>query len=237
MNKYLTIILNTIYPLKCEVCRQQLPLAAGNRICQSCRKKILPIGDNFCHKCGKSLLIAADICVDCQGNDTLYYESIKAAGIYHGILRESIHAFKYERRSCLGADLGDFMISSYRQHFSLNSFDKLVPVPLHKKQYRQRQYNQSEVLARKLSRATGIPVAADTLARSRATKPQFTLNKQERALNIKDSFQVKNRAWLQGAKVLVIDDICTTGSTINECARILKQAGAEEVYGLVLAHG
>lgn len=197
----------------------------------------MPIGDNFCRKCGKSLQVATNFCVDCQGNDTLYYESIKAAGIYHGVLRETIHAFKYERRSCLGAALGDFMLCSYQQHFSLNSLDKLVPVPLHKKQYRYRQYNQSEVLARKLSRATGIPVAVDTLARIKETKPQFTLNKQERALNIKDSFRVKNRFWLQGARVLVIDDICTTGSTINECARVLKQAGAEEVFGLVLAHG
>jgi len=237
MNKYLNIILNTIFPLKCEVCRQQLSLDAGARICPSCRRKILPIGDNFCRKCGKALQIATDFCVDCQGNDTLYYDSIKAAGIYHGVLRETIHAFKYERRSCLGVDLGDIMLSSFHQHYSLNSLDQLVPVPLHKKQYRQRQYNQSEVLARNLSRATGIPVAADTLARIRETRPQFTLNKQERASNIRNSFQVKNRAWLQGAKVLVIDDICTTGSTINECARILKQSGAKEVHGLVLAHG
>lgn len=237
MKKYFNVILNTIFPLKCEVCRRQLPLVAEARICESCRGKILPIGDNFCRKCGKSLQIVTDFCVDCQGNDTLYYESIKAAGIYHGVLRETIHAFKYERRSCLGSALGDFMLSSFQRHFSLNSLDKLVPVPLHKKQYRQRQYNQSEILAKNLSRSTGIPVAADTLARIRETRPQFTLNKQERAHNIRNSFAVKNKAWLQEAKVLVIDDICTTGSTINECARILKQSGAKEVHGLVLAHG
>lgn len=237
MKKYLNIILNTIFPLKCEVCRQQLPLAAGARICRSCRNKILPIGDNFCRKCGKSLQIATNFCVDCQDNDSLYYESIKAAGVYHGALRETIHAFKYECRSCLGADLGDFMLSSFQQHFSLNSLDKLVPVPLHKKQYRQRQYNQSEVLAKNLSRSTGIPVATDTLVRIRETRPQFTLNKQERASNIRNSFQVKDKVWLPGARVLVIDDICTTGSTINECARVLKQSGAGEVHGLVLAHG
>lgn len=237
MFKYFNYFLNAIYPLKCEVCRQQLPLTAGVRICESCRGKILPIGDNFCRKCGKSLQIVTDYCVDCLGNDTLYYESIKAAGMYYGVLRETIHSFKYQRRSCLGTDLGDFMLSSFQQHFSLNSLDKLVPVPLHKKQYRHRQYNQSEILARNLSKAIGIPVAADTLARIRETRPQFTLNKQERAENIRNSFQVKNGAWLPGAKVLVIDDICTTGSTINECARVLKQSGAEEVYGLVLAHG
>ncbi|MBI5555141.1 MAG: ComF family protein [Elusimicrobia bacterium] len=236
MNKYLNIILNTIFPLKCEVCRQQVPLSAGARICQSCRGKILLIGDYFCRKCGKSLQVETAFCVDCHRDDTLYYESIKAAGIYQGVLRESIHVFKYNRRSCLGPDLGEFMLSSYQKHFGLNSFDKLVPVPLHKKQYRQRQYNQSEVLAKNLSRATGIPVAVNVLARIRGTRPQFTLNRQERASNIRNAFQVKNRDWLKGSKVLVIDDICTTGSTINECARILKQAGAIEVHGLVLAH-
>jgi ComF family protein len=108
---------------------------------------------------------------------------------------------------------------------------------LHKKQYVKRQYNQAEVLAGNLSKATGIPVAPQALSRARETRAQYTLNKQERVKNIKNAFQVKDGTRLPGAKILVIDDICTTGSTINECARVLKQAGAMEVYGLVLAHG
>ena len=129
------------------------------------------------------------------------------------------------------------MLSSYRQHFPGMAPDVLVPVPLHKKQFAKRQYNQSAVLAAHLNKATGIPSAPKILARIRETRPQYTLNKQERAENIKHAFQVKDGYPLPGAKILVIDDICTTGSTINECARVLKQAGASEVHGLVLAHG
>ena len=129
------------------------------------------------------------------------------------------------------------MYGSYQQHFPGTGLDILVPVPMHHKQFAKRQYNQSAVLAAHLSQATGIPSVPKILARIRETRPQYTLNKQERAENIKHAFQVKDGAQLPGAKVLVIDDICTTGSTINECARVLKQAGASEVHGLVLAHG
>ncbi len=237
MNKYLNIILNSIFPLKCEVCQRQLPLTAGSRICPGCRGKVLAIGDYYCRKCGKSLQIDTSFCLDCHSQNTLYYDSIRAAGIYDGVLREAIQAFKYNQRSCLGTELGELMLNSYQTHFPKVNFAALVPVPLHKKQAVKRQYNQSEVLARSLNKATGIPVAPKTLARIRQTKPQYTLNKQERAENIKNAFQVKDSAPLPGANILVIDDICTTGSTINECARVLKQAGAAEVHGLVLAHG
>ncbi|MDD5492540.1 MAG: ComF family protein [bacterium] len=237
MKQYLNIILNSIFPLKCEVCRKQLPLSAGARICPGCHKKILEIGDYYCRKCGKAIQIDTSFCVDCSGQDLLYYDSIRAAGIYQGVLREAIQAFKYNSRSCLGRELGEFMLNSYRKHFSLTTIDTLIPVPLHKKQFAKRQYNQSAVLAGNLSKAIGIPVSPQALSRTRETRPQYTLNKQERAKNIKNAFRVKEGTQLPGAKVLVIDDICTTGSTINECARVLKQAGVMEVHGLVLAHG
>jgi ComF family protein len=197
----------------------------------------LAIGNYFCRKCGKALQIDTPLCVDCHGQGGLYYDSIRAAGIYHGVLREAIQAFKYKRRSCLGSELGELMISSYQKHFPGITIDTLVPVPLHRRQSTKRQYNQAEVLAGNLGRAAGLPVFPKILARTRETRPQFALNKQERAENIRNAFQVKDRTRLPGARVLVIDDICTTGSTINECARVLKQAGAAEVHGLVLAHG
>ncbi|MDD5354656.1 MAG: ComF family protein, partial [bacterium] len=211
MKQYLNIILNSIFPLKCEVCRQTLPLAAGSRICPDCRDKVLAIGNYYCQKCGKSLQIDTAFCVDCAGRDTLYYDRIRSAGIYYGVLREAIQAFKYNQRSCLGRELGEFMYGSYQQHFPGTGLDILVPVPMHHKQFAKRQYNQSAVLAAHLSQATGIPSVPKILARIRETRPQYTLNKQERAENIKHAFQVKDGAQLPGAKVLVIDDICTTG--------------------------
>lgn len=235
--KMINYILNAIFPLKCEVCQQQLPLTAGARICPGCRGKIMAIGDHFCRKCGKSLQIDTPFCVACKGEEQLYYDSIRAAGIYHGVLREAIQAFKYNRRSCLGKELGELMINSYQQHFPKITIDTLVPVPLHKTQSHKRQYNQSEVLAGRLSKATGIAVSPKALVRIKETRPQYTLNKMERAENIKNAFKVKEGTLLTGAKVLVIDDICTTGSTINECSRVLKLAGVIEVHGLVLAHG
>ncbi|MDD5491382.1 MAG: ComF family protein [bacterium] len=237
MHKIINYVINVVFPLKCEVCQRQLPLKAQARICPGCLGRILIIGDHYCLKCGKSMQVDTSFCADCHDHDALYYDTIRAAGIYQGILREAIQAFKYNRRSCLGTELGELMFKSYQRYFSQFTIDTMIPIPLHKKQSHKRQYNQSEILAVNLGKAAGIPVFPKTLSRIKETRPQYALNKRERADNIRNAFQIRKGANLPGAKVLVIDDICTTGSTINECARVLKQAGATEVHGLVLAHG
>ena len=237
MTKYLAYILNLIYPPRCEICTGELPTASRHRICLACFRKIILIGEYSCYRCGKPLQIATKFCADCRGNDGLSFDRIVAAGIYQGVLRDSIRIFKYGGRSCLGMELGQLLQDVYRRNFLDRPADFLIPVPLHKKQSRKRQYNQSAILADSLGKAFAVPVWPKALARTRATAPQYELDKNERAENVRGAFRWQGRGRVEGRRVLLIDDICTTGSTINECACVLKAQGAAEVYGLVLAHG
>ncbi len=237
MTKLWNILLNLVYPLKCEICEQELSLTAACRICPACRGKIIKITDQYCLRCGKPLQIEPTVCLECRQNDRIYFDSVRAAGIYQGVLRESVRVLKYNDRSCLGRELGELMVEAYRKHFDWADFDYLIPVPLYRKQWRKRQYNQAQVLCLHLAEKTGIPELAGGLVRSRETRPQYQLTRQERGVNLRGAFRVNPKYDLAGKRVLVIDDISTTGTTINECARVLKQSGAEEVHGLVLAHG
>lgn len=237
MSKYTNIILNLLFPLKCEVCHKKLPLTAAKRICSSCWHNIQLITDRYCQRCGKPMLVETALCVDCYGNDSLYFGRIRSAGVYTGNLREAIHRFKYSGRSMLRNELGELLLSTYNRHFSFYAPDYILPIPLHRKQKRKREYNQTEILARHLSKNCHVPVYGDGLIRVKETKPQFELNKKERRENVRDAFALSRKRWVKNKRVLLIDDICTTGATLNECAKVLHKNAAAEVNGLVLAHG
>lgn len=235
--KFFTYILNTVYPLKCEICGQAQPLGAEKRICPNCWDKIERINRQFCFRCGKTLQSETEFCLDCKDNEALFFGRIRAAGVYRQVLREGIHLFKYSGRTFLGRDLAMLLGDTFEKNFTLSLPDYLIPVPLYKKQKRKREYNQSEILAHYLGKKYGVTVLPKALERVKATAPQFELNKTQRRANIKNAFAVNRKTDFTGKQILLIDDICTTGSTINECARVLKESGAKEVNGLVLAHG
>lgn len=234
--KYTNIIFNLLFPLKCEICHKELSLTATRRICPGCWHNIQLITDRYCQRCGKPMQVETALCVDCYANENLYFGRIRAAGIYAGNLREAIHRFKYAGRSVLGSELGELLLSTYNRHFSFYAPDYILPVPLHKKQRRKREYNQTELLAHYLGRRCNVPVFGDELMRVKETKPQFELNKRERRENVRDAFTLSRKRCMENKKILLIDDICTTGATLNECAQVLCEHGVAEVNGLVLAH-
>jgi ComF family protein len=118
---------------------------------------------------------------------------------------------------------------------ALPALDVIIPVPLHPQRLREREYNQSLLLANRLSRQTGIPLLLACLLRIRPTVPQTSLSKKERLTNLRGAFSVSKPAYIQGKRILLVDDVFTTGTTLNECAKTLRRAGSGHVYGLTLA--
>jgi ComF family protein len=148
-------------------------------------------------------------------------------------LREAIHLFKYQKKTALGKRL--------TRHLSgflppIPPADGLVPVPLHPKRLRHREFNQSLIIARTLGQIYRLPLLPDLLLRVRPTSPQVELHRKDRAGNVRGAFQIRRGVPdLEGKHLILVDDVLTTGATVNECARILKKAGVEKVYVVTLA--
>jgi ComF family protein len=161
-----------------------------------------------------------------QGFDAAY-----ASGAYEGTLRELIHLFKYQRIRTLAKPLAERLLSAYPRE---QRFDVIVPMPLHWFRRWQRGFNQSDLLARLVSRRCGIPIV-QAVRRTRATPPQAGLTSARRRTNVRGAFSPARAASVQGLRVLLVDDVMTTGATVSACARALKAAGASYVAVLALA--
>jgi ComF family protein len=175
------------------------------------------------------------VCSNCRAVKATF-DAGHSAYLYADALRELIHLFKYGKRRYLGSFLGGLLADSLRSKAAELSFDAIVPVPLHWWRYCSRGFNQATDLARPLSRQLHVPILKKNLRRIRHTPPQVSLSPKERKSNIRNAFKVSRPAKVRGKRLLLIDDIITTGSTLNECARVLKAAGAAGVTILTLAH-
>lgn len=227
-------LFDLLYPRRCPVCDD----IVGGRalICEPCRLRLHPVGEPLCKKCGKPLSTAeAEYCPDCGRKKHLYVRG-RAALEYDSVMRESIGRFKYKNRR----EYGDFYVQELLRACgeAVRSWnpDLLIPIPLHKSRRRKRGFNQAELIARGLGKELGIPVSADSLLRTKKTSPQKELNDQERKSNLKNAFQLA-KDNVKFKKILLIDDIYTTGSTIDAAASVLLDHGAEKVYFLCISIG
>ncbi len=153
------------------------------------------------------------------------------------IIQKLIHELKYNNKRSIGKILGEILGSSIKDEHDFITADAILPVPLHKLRMRERGYNQSELIANGVSKVIGVKVISDLLVRVKNTQTQTKLNFYERRENVKDAFKVKNKynSYIVGRKFIIVDDVITTGSTIVECAKVLKQKGAEKVYAISVA--
>ena len=205
--------LDVLFPQWCIGCGRE-----GELICPSCRSLLIPITFPLCPSCGSQPAAIDGIC------STFRFE---------GVIREAIHQFKYRNLRALAAPLAGLLME-YLTTSPLPG-EVILPVPMHRKRLRERGYNQSGLLARELGRLTGLPVIDDCLIRRRHTPPQTsTPTAEARWGNIADAFACGD-GRLDGRRVLLIDDVSTSGATLNSCAAALKAAGATSVWGLVLA--
>lgn len=219
-------LLDLLFPPRCVICRS----TDAECFCAACRSKIDRILPPLCDRCGRPL--RASVCPYCQ-KLPLQIDSIRATAFFEGNMRKAIHAFKYEHRPELARVLGS-LLSNFLSAHPIPA-DVIVPVPLHPTRERSRGYNQSFLLAQTLGAQTNLTVCQDALTRVRATRSQVELDAAERHANVQDAFAADPRVC--GMRVLLIDDVCTTGATMDACSIALKLRGAKSVWGLALARG
>lgn len=204
-------------------------------VCEPCWQSIEQPKDRRCPRCFESLE-ENQVC-PCEYHWPYSFSRIRSGWLFCEPLQNILHKLKYSGKSRLGFLLGERMARSIvdREYFS--NIDLIVPIPLHHVRRRERGYNQSFYIAQGISSVINVPVAEKTVKRRKNTKSQTALTREERAKNISNIFLVseKRREIISGKKLLLVDDVYTTGATVNECARVLKDAGAEEVKVLTAA--
>lgn len=230
-----TSLLDLVFPPRCQCCLKFCAFP----ICPECLTRFHVLSPPFCERCGMAFDPKAKtgaLCGDCR-EGRFRLEKARAAFHYREAAREAIHALKYRGRTRLAEPLGTMMSDRFPDLFPAVSLDGLIPIPLHKRRERQRGFNQARLLAEQLSRHHGLEVWNGVLVRSRATRPQVELTARQREGNVRGAFQVADPDRIAGRRVLLIDDMFTTGSTMSECCRTLLKAGAAGVLGYTLARG
>ncbi len=223
------------YPPICEGCGGAVE--ANQYLCDECQRRAPRIVPPFCEKCAEPFAGAIDgpfACGNCA-NQTLHFDAAIAGYRARGVVRRLIHEFKYQQRIYLRHVIGDWLAAALQDpRLDPAQFDVIVPVPLHPAKQRQRGFNQAELLARSLSARSGLPVEL-AMERVRFTETQTAFDRSERMENLHNAFRLRQGRDVRGSRVLLVDDVLTTGSTLSECARVLKRAGASCVYAATAA--
>ena len=216
-------IMNLIFPPKCIFCNKIMDDLADLHICQECYKKVIFLGDNLLGIAGQDTAKGCDAAVSvCR---------------YAGIVKDSLIKFKFYNKPGYYRTFARLLTKYIFKVTNSIKFDMIISVPLHKSRETERGYNQALLISKALSRETGIRECSRLLVRTRNTDAQSLLDRKNRLWNVKDAFSVKNAELIEGKNILLIDDILTTGTTVNECGRILKKAGANTVLAAVIATG
>jgi ComF family protein len=206
-------------------------------ICEGCFSSFIRITSPLCPVCGRPFAAGAEsdhVCEDCLRKRP-FFEKARAPYLYEGSLLKAIHEFKYAEKTYLAKPLG-LLLSSFAKTWLRGRRNLLViPVPLHPKRLRERGFNQSLLLAKRVAMTLDARLDFSSLKRIRYTQPQTGLGSEERRKNVRRAFTVLNRDAVKGRAVVLVDDVATTGSTLNECARTLRRAGCRQVFCLALA--
>ena len=216
-------VINLLYPAAPGVCPEKI-------------KKRLP---PFCIKCGRQLNNIPepiDICADCK-NDAPYFDRAWSACYYEEPLKGLIHDFKYKHITSLSRDFSNLIVDFMKQYNVAAGCELILSVPMHPSRLFKREINHSDILEKDIARRLDIPYSGKILKKIKDTSIQSTLKRVERIKNLRSSFSVKNTSAVRGKNILLVDDLFTTGSTVNECSRILKESGAARIEVITLARG
>lgn len=228
-------VLGLIYPERCVFC-DRVVRQSDEFVCTECSESMLIVREPYCMKCGKQIEDETqELCGDCARKKH-YFDRGFTLCCYNDPVRESMYRLKYKNRQRYALYYGRKICNELGDKIRELNADVLIPIPLHEARYRKRGYNQAELLAREIGRIMEIPVRTDIIKRVKNTQAQKTQDAAERRVNIKNAFQISaNDVKLSTA--ILIDDIYTTGSTVDEAARILKSAGINRIYVLTVAAG
>jgi len=216
------VLLNLLYPQNCLICNLKLKAIRPGSICEDCSNKIR------INEIASCLVNEAD---------KFAFDAVLHAANYDDVIKRCIHLFKYENKVQMKDLLGKLMSDFAGRNIDPDEIDFVVPVPLHPVKLRERQFNQSEVLAAYLAKKLNKKMVKDRLKRIKYTMPQTELKREQRLKNVNGAFRAKRNTNFEDKTVLLVDDVLTTGATLNECAKALKDAGAKKVIAFALARG
>lgn len=230
-------LLDLLFPPRCVSCG-----ASGAVLCAQCLASMRAPEPPLCHRCGRSLAASppaqsARLCPFCEsGGEIPHLDGLRAAGVYEGAVRQAILALKFRGQRRVARPLANLLAACYAREAL--SADLIVPIPLHSSRRRERGYDQARLIAQPLAAQLHIPVRTDLLVRQRATRAQMTLSRSERLTNVAGAFALTSPAAssvLAGKRVLLVDDVTTTGSTLDAAARALRGANPAAIWGLAVA--
>lgn len=235
MRKITDRILNMLYPRRCVMCDAVLP-GDGDGVCKDCKQGVHIVTEPYCLKCGKMLERAQEeYCEDCLLHPHVY-QSGRSLFVYDGPVKKSLYRFKYAGRKEYAKSYAHFTELYLGEYIRQIQPDALLPVPLHRKRYQRRGYNQSEVFAVELGCRMNIPVVTKMVQRVKNTLPQKELDLSERQNNLKKAFKI-NKNDVKLNTIIIIDDIYTTGSTIDALSAVLKEAGVQNIFFVTISGG
>jgi ComF family protein len=223
-------LLGMLYPRCCPVCHKILADQEG-WVCPGCRAALSPIQEPRCKKCGRPVGQTEEFCGDCRRIERHFTEGVSVFR-YDTCMRTSVLKFKYGGRREYADFYAHVMTRFAEKELRRWHPDVIVPIPLHQKKKRRRGFNQAELLAEKISGESGIPFSSSILVKKRNTHSQKELDERTRRANLKKAFSVQRE--ILGLRILLVDDVFTTGSTMDAAAMCLREAGAETVFFLTL---
>lgn len=235
---YLEAGLAWFYPCVCQICETARALPEEGFVCRKCWTGVRFIKSPFCERCGlpyEGEITGAFECANCRDME-LHFTSARSAVAAKGVTLEIIHRFKYQRALWFEPFLADLLLRAAVPALREEKWDLIVPVPLHPTKEREREFNQAERIAAALATAIELPVRTDLVRRVLPTRTQTLLTKNQRAENVRRAFEATG-IKLQGERIILVDDVLTTGATTNACARVLRAAGADEVCVWTVARG
>lgn len=227
-NALIARLLNILYPSQCPKCGTSSDVFHLSPICSSCWSEIRRYSGPSCKICALPVVSEhSNVCGQCL-KKTPPFSRVITYGLYEDILAEAINQLKFHGIKRISKTLGRLLLS-----LGLPEADGIVPVPMTINRLRERGFNQSLLIARVIAKESNIPLLMDTLLKKKETPPQIGLSAKERLLNLKNAFEVKGD--IKGLRLLLVDDVMTTGATVTECSKVLMKAGAKEVIVLTLA--
>ena len=230
-------LVSLLYPPHCANCGADTE--GGVHLCATCVGQARKIEAPFCQRCSEPFdgaITSEFTCANCADR-TLHFDCAVSRYLSRGVVREFVHRFKYDRHFYLRHPLADWLAAALDdERIRAQPIGALVPVPLHSARFREREFNQADVLAELLAQRTGTPLLR-ALTRIRYTTTQTRLDRHERMENLRNAFRVRQTSAVQNCHLVLVDDVFTTGSTVDECARVLRAAGAASVRVVTVARG
>ena len=227
-------LLDVLLPPACYICGVSCSSKYG--LCEDCLRKIFPIAGPHCPKCGRRIRKDEAICVECT-NKISHVDKSWSCCYYKEAIKNCVHLFKYNGYMGLIDIFSNIMSDFARKNKISEEIDVIVPVPIFSAKKRERKYNHAEILARSLSRELSIPIDLKNLRKIKWTRSQSEFDRKRRLENVVDTFMAIDKTAFSGKRVLIVDDVYTTGATVNECAKVLIDAGASKASSLTLARG